>query len=95
MLRWWVTLLTPFFFAGLLAEAVLLSEVPFASVTSGLVSKNNANATVESVGNPLRGERLGSLRADVALACVMGDFQCGSEVQVLRECSRLHGAWQG
>ena len=71
-------MLTPFFFAELLAEAVLLPEVPFASVTSGLVSKNNANATVESVGNTLRGERLASLRADVALACVMGGFQCGS-----------------
>ena len=68
-----VTLLTPFLFAGLLVEAVLLSVVFFANVVSGIVSKNNANAKVGSRKNVFRSAGLASLHAGDALACVIGD----------------------
>lgn len=44
-LRWWVTLVTPFFFVELLVVAIWVSWVLLAQVIAGLASKQKAIAT--------------------------------------------------
>jgi hypothetical protein len=59
-------LLTPFFFADRLAEAVLPSLVFWACAISGLESKNKASVIVDREKKMLGCERLVSLRAGFA-----------------------------